>query len=50
VIEGVLVAAGFAVMSEMDRGADWQADRQALIDNDELELDADPTAAVDPAI
>jgi hypothetical protein len=49
VIEGLLVAAGFAVMSEMDRGADWQVDRQALLDNDELELDADPTVTVDPA-
>lgn len=44
VIEGVLIAAGFAVMSELDAGgADWLADVEALRDNDELELEADPT-------
>lgn len=44
VIEGVLIAAGFAVMSELDAGgADWQADIEALRDNNELELEADPT-------
>lgn len=44
VIEGVLIAAGFAVMSELDAGgADWQADIEALRDNNELELEADST-------
>jgi hypothetical protein len=43
VIEGVLIAAGFAVMSELDAGGeDWQADMEALRDNNELELEADP--------
>jgi hypothetical protein len=47
VIEGLLIAGGFAVSSELeDGGADFQADMEALRDNDELvlELDADPTA------
>jgi hypothetical protein len=44
VIEGVLIAAGFAVMSELKAGEDWQADLEALRDNDELELEADRTA------
>ena len=43
VIEGVLVAAGFAVMSELQADEDWQADLEALRDNNELELEADPT-------
>lgn len=44
VIEGVLIAAGFAVSSEFDAGgADWEADLEALRDNNELELEADPT-------
>jgi hypothetical protein len=43
VIEGVLVGAGFAVMSELKPDEDWQADLEALRDNDELELEADPT-------
>jgi hypothetical protein len=46
VIEGILIAGGFAVSSELDDGgADFQADMEALRDNDELvlELDADPT-------
>ena len=46
VIEGTLIAGGFAVSSELeDGGADFQADMEALRDNDELvlELDADPT-------
>ena len=43
VIEGVLIAGGFAVSSELDRGADWEADLQALRDNNELELEADTT-------
>jgi|SRR6185369_14800115 len=46
VIEGLLIAGGFAVSSELeDGGADFQADLEALRDNDELvlELDADPT-------
>ncbi len=46
VIEGLLIAGGFAVSSELeDGGADFQADMEALRDNDELvlELDADPT-------
>ena len=45
VIEGVLIAGGFAVSSEIDHGADWEADLQALRDNDELplELEADTT-------
>jgi hypothetical protein len=45
VIEGVLIAAGFAVMSELKAGEDWQVDLEALRDNDELELEADPTPA-----
>ena len=49
VIEGTLIAGGFAVSSELDRGADWEADMQALRDNDELELDVDPTPEVRPA-
>ena len=49
VIEGVLIAGGFAVSSELDDGgADFQADMEALRDNDELplelEFDADPAA------
>ena len=36
VIEGVLIAGGFAVSSELDRGVDWEADLQALRDNNEL--------------
>ena len=44
VIEGVLIAAGFAVMSELKAGEDWQADLEALRDNNELELEADRTA------
>jgi hypothetical protein len=43
VIEGVLIAAGFAVQSELQAGDDWQADLEALRDNDELALEADPT-------
>ena len=43
VIEGVLIAAGFAVQSELQAGDDWQADLEALRDNNELELEADPT-------
>jgi hypothetical protein len=43
VIEGTLIAGGFAVSSELDRGEDWEADLQALRDNNELELEADPT-------
>ena len=46
VIEGLLIAGGFAVSSELeDGGADFQADLEALRDNDELvlELDANPT-------
>jgi hypothetical protein len=43
VIEGVLIAAGFAVSSVLDRGADWEADLEALRDNNELELEPDPT-------
>ena len=46
VIEGLLVAGGFAVSSELEDGAaDFQADMESLRDNDELvlELDADPT-------
>jgi hypothetical protein len=43
VIEGVLIAGGFAVSSVLDRGDDWQADLEALRDNNELELEADPT-------
>ena len=43
VIEGVLIAGGFAVSSELDRGVDWDTDLQALRDNDELELEADTT-------
>ena len=47
VIEGVLIAGGFAVSSEIDHGSDWEADLQALRDNNELplELEADPTPA-----
>lgn len=43
IIEGVLIAGGFAVSSVLDRGEDWEADLQALRDNNELELEADPT-------
>ena len=43
VIEGVLIAGGFAVSSELDRGVDWDTDLQALRDNNELELETDPT-------
>lgn len=43
VIEGTLIAGGFAVMSELRAGEDWQADLEALRDNNELELEADPT-------
>jgi hypothetical protein len=43
VIEGALIAGGFAVMSELPAGEDWQADLEALRDNNELELEADPT-------
>jgi hypothetical protein len=48
VIEGVLIAGGFAVSSELnDGGADFQADMESLRDNEELplelEFDADPT-------
>jgi hypothetical protein len=43
VIEGILIGAGFAVMSELKAGEDWQADLEALRDNNELELEADPT-------
>jgi hypothetical protein len=43
VIEGVLIAGGFAVSSEIDRGVDWDTDLQALRDNNELELEADTT-------
>ena len=39
VIEGTLIAGGFAVSSELDRGDDWETDMQALRDNDELELE-----------
>ena len=47
VIEGVLIAGGFAVSSELDDGgADFQADMESLRDNEELplelELDAGP--------
>jgi hypothetical protein len=45
VIEGFLIAGGFAVSSELDRGVDWDADFQALRDNDELQLEADTTPA-----
>ena len=48
VIEGLLIAGGFAVSSELDDGgADFVADMEALRDNDELvlELDADPAPA-----
>ena len=48
VIEGTLIAGGFAVSSVLDRGADWATDLQALRDNNELELDADPMAATEP--
>ena len=43
VIEGVLIAGGFAVSSELDRGVDWDTDLQALRDNNELPLEADTT-------
>ena len=46
VIEGTLIAGGFAVGSDLTAGdADFQADMESLRDNDELvlELDADPT-------
>ena len=48
VIEGLLIAGGFAVSSELaDGGADFVADMEALRDNEELplelEFDADPT-------
>jgi hypothetical protein len=48
VIEGLLIAAGFAVSSELeDGGADFRADMESLRDNEELplelEFDADPT-------
>ena len=43
VIEGILIGAGFAVQSELNAGEDWQADLEALRDNNELELEADPT-------
>ena len=48
VIEGLLIAGGFAVSSELaDGGADFVADMEALRDNDELvlELDGDPAPA-----
>ncbi len=48
VIEGLLIAGGFAVSSELDRGeSDRRADWEALRDNDEdlLELDQDAGAA-----
>jgi len=48
VIEGTLIAGGFAVSSVLDRGADWETDLQALRDNNELELEADPMAATEP--
>jgi hypothetical protein len=44
-IEGLLIAGGFAVSSELDRGdSDLETDMQALRDNEELplELDSDP--------
>ena len=37
VIEGVLIAGGFAVTSELERGVDWQTDIQALRDNNEFD-------------
>jgi hypothetical protein len=43
VIEGILIAGGFAVMSELKGGEDWQADLEALRDNNERELEAGPT-------
>jgi hypothetical protein len=49
VIEGTLIAGGFAVSSELDRdiAADLEADIQALRENEELplelEFDADPS-------
>lgn len=46
VIEGLLVAGGFAVSSQLEDGsADFQAHMESLRDNDELvlELAADPT-------
>ena len=44
VIEGTLIAGGFAVMSELNATqADWQADFEALRDNNELKQEADPT-------
>jgi hypothetical protein len=43
VIEGLLIAGGFAVSSELaDGGADFVADMEALRDNDELVLELDP--------
>ena len=44
-IEGILIGAGFAIMSELDHGVDWDTDLQALRDNNELplELEADTT-------
>ena len=48
VIEGILIAGGFAVSSVLDRGSDWEADLQALRDNNELELEADATPEADP--
>ncbi len=46
VIEGILIAAGFAVMTELNASqADWQTDSEALRDNDELDLATDPTSA-----
>ena len=48
VIEGTLIAGGFAVSSVLDRGTDWQADMEALRDNNELELETDPTPEAHP--
>jgi hypothetical protein len=42
-VEGLLIAGGFAVSSVLERGSDWEADRQSLRDNDELELEAAPS-------
>ena len=36
------IGAGFAVQSELQAGDDWQADLEALRDNNELELETDP--------
>jgi hypothetical protein len=44
VIEGVFMADGFAVMSELRASEDWRADLEALRDNNELEPETDPTA------